>query len=238
LFRNPSKSHRKQLYITGEKMEKVSLNSQQIHAINTEITDNATTSSANNSKYFEQIPIDKINYILYKHSLHILNNSGEELTISDLPKDDEKTIFLPLQAVEGELSDEIKGELGLVLSWYKMPSGNFEVNAYIPNVVMVQHSDQTIKMDSYKKKKLNAIFSKKACTTNRYFDLIPISLIDTILSIYDYSLDTSNVFISGEEGSVNIPVIDKNNLIVDNTELRITWHKMASGKYEINTYLT
>jgi hypothetical protein len=84
------------------------------------------------NKYFKAIPLKDIETILKNNNIVLLqedntkfagfltgNNATADFELSDIGSTMGGTVYVPY--------DNVK----LILSWYKMPSGNYEINAYI-----------------------------------------------------------------------------------------------------------
>ena len=79
---------------------------------------------------------------------------------------------------------------------------------------------------------------------NRYHESIPLTEIDNILRdnglklVQEDGSDWSG-FLCGEDGSCTIDLATAGtNIPVKNFMLVLQWHKMPSGRYEVNTYLS
>jgi hypothetical protein len=69
-----------------------------------------------------------------------------------------------------------------------------------------------------------------AMCANRYHDSIPLNWLDGILKQNGFS-ETESAIYCGRDGS-------SNEQVGNHTWLALQWHKMESGRYEINAYLS
>jgi len=79
-------------------------------------------------------------------------------------------------------------------------------------------------------------------TFNKYFDSIPLMEIFEILKINNVIVVQEDGtpwggFLSGNDGNASMELKTDDEL-VDNVMLILQWHKMESGRYEINTYIS
>lgn len=98
------------------------------------------------------------------------------------------------------------------------------------------------RMNTSIRKKLNDAFSSK--NFGMYFATIPFEKIEDILASYGYFLSQEDGtpwegMISGKSGKTLIDVSKiSNKLIVQNTQLSLSWYKTENNKYEVTVYLT
>lgn len=83
----------------------------------------------------------------------------------------------------------------------------------------------------YSKNRSNANKELAAFVYNKYFDGLPLQDISNILEDNEFKTDDMQGIYCGADGHVKISVSDKSDLI-------LTWHKMASGRFEVVAYIS
>ncbi len=84
-----------------------------------------------NTTYHEAVPIDEISRILLNHGLVLLQEDHRKWSGFFCGSEGRATFELALDGSEDTSSQyEALGNC-LLLSWYRMPSGRFEINSYM-----------------------------------------------------------------------------------------------------------
>lgn len=94
------------------------------------------------------------------------------------------------------------------------------------NVITVEHV-KPVSEKTARKRVNNELW---AVCSNRYYNSIPLTTIDEILTRNGFQ-ETEEGIYCGRDGQVH-------EQIGPNTWLTLTWHKMESGRYEVNAYVS
>jgi len=164
--------------------------------------------------YFQEIPHGDIAAILRKHGF------------------DPEAVPKSYAGNEGRINEQVGDDTWLVLTWYRMESGRFEVVTYLHGTKDEATTKVMGPVETERARRGQASKDLVALTHNTYFSYIPLDKIEEILDRrgFDSSGLGSRPYHT-PEGRDKIQVGHK-------TWLVLTWYKMPSGKYEVVMYLS
>ncbi len=77
-----------------------------------------------------------------------------------------------------------------------------------------------------------------ALTKNKYFKHVPMDEINDSIKKSGYRLPKEDYILTGHDGSATWPLYDYVYGKETNKVLKVTWHRMESGRFEIVTYVS
>jgi len=181
---------------------------------------NADLNSINLARH-TGMPMSEIASVLTKHGL------------------DTKPVRDHIHADEGRLHVEVKKDIWISMTWYRLESGRYEIVIYATSNHDDHRDPYTTVMDSSSKGKakktltnlLDPINKNYAKGKAEAFSKIQDAIAQTGLDWHEFEDETQAGRVKGDQGRKNIPI--GNGLY-----LSVSWYKMPSGKYEIVSYVS
>lgn len=121
-------------------------------------------------------------------------------------------------------------EAYIVMSWYKMGSGRYEIVAYVSTTNTLKQKSMNRKEANDAEKRVNDLLDKEI--NKKYHNAIPVSDIVNILDANGFDSDELDAIYTGPSGR-------SHDSIGSGKYLTLSWFKMEqTGRYEITAYVS